>query len=97
MPSGEGSRDNFRFVKEMTDAIVKDDAFMHQQNSAVYFKLSGYMMKVIFDDNRQTYFIGCPECKKKLNSDGSNYRCENCDKSFNEKDAKVTYTLVAKF
>lgn len=50
----------------MIDNIHKDDAFMNGQSPGQYFKLSGYLMRVMYDENRNMYFIGCPECKKKV-------------------------------
>jgi hypothetical protein len=98
---GEGSggnKDNYRFISEMMDSIHKDDAFMNGQSAGQYFKVSGYVMRIIYDENRQTYFIGCPDCKKKVNPERDTYyRCENCNKTYSEHEVRVTYTLVAKF
>ncbi len=65
--SGEGGhRDNHRLIKEVTEQLFKDDQFMAGQGPPQYFKISGYVQRILYDDQRQSYFIGCPECKKKL-------------------------------
>jgi ribosomal protein L37AE/L43A len=52
----------------------------------------------LYDDQRQSYFVGCPECKKKVMPERQGYfRCENCNKTIPEHDARVTITLAAKF
>lgn len=45
-----------------------------------------------------SYFVGCPDCKRKigLERDGM-FRCEVCAKTIPEKDARITFTLTAKF
>ena len=43
------------------------------------------------------YFVGCTECKKKCQVEGSMYKCENCNKYFNQNDVKLTYTVNARF
>jgi DNA-directed RNA polymerase subunit RPC12/RpoP len=35
----------------------------------------------MYDDNRAIFYIGCPDCKKKVLEEGAGkYRCENCNK-----------------
>ena len=58
---------------------------MQGQTPAVYFKVSGYIMRVIFDENRMMYFTGCGGCKKKVQEIGNNmFRCESCNLNLNE-------------
>ena len=40
------------------------------------------------------FYLACPDCRRKVIDDGTGYRCESCDKSFN--DCQPTYMLSAK-
>jgi replication factor A1 len=93
-----GSRDNHRMVKEMMDTLYKDDQILSGQGQPAYFKLSGYIQRVMYDEQRQSYFIGCPDCKRKVAGEREGFfRCDYCAKSFAEQDVRVTYTLAARF
>ncbi len=71
---------------------------MSGQGQPQYFKLSGYVQRVIYDDQRQMYFIGCPECKRKVTHDRDGYyRCELCNKLYPEQDVRVTFTVTCRF
>jgi len=52
--AGEGgaNRDDHRLIKEMMDALFKDEEALRGQGQPHYFKLSGYVSKVLFDENR---------------------------------------------
>lgn len=95
---GGGQKDNHRLVKEMMDTLFKDEEALRGQGQPHYFKLTGYVQRIMYDEQRSSYFIGCPECKKKLAVEREGlFRCETCNKSIPEHDARVTYTLTAKF
>lgn len=82
----------------MSETIVHDNEFMSGQVPGAYFKVSGYLMRIMFDENRQMYFIGCSNCKKKVQEIGNQmYRCETCNLTLNEQQVRVTYTVVGKF
>ena len=40
------------------------------------------------------FYLACPSCKKKVTDDGKGYRCESCDKSY--EDAVPTYNFSFK-
>lgn len=83
-------------MKELVDQVFKDEQAMAGQ--PVYVKLSGHVSRVIFDENRMTYFVGCPECKRKINPDRESYfRCESCNKTMHESEARITYTVTCRF
>ena len=80
------------------DQLYKDDQFMSGQNTqGLYFKLGGYVQKIFYDDQRMTYWVGCPECKKKVMPEREGFfRCETCNKTYAEQDIRVSYTLSCK-
>lgn len=95
---GESRTDTHRLVKEMKESLYKDDQMMSGQGQPQYFKLSGYIQRILYDDQRQMYFTGCPECKKKVSLEKERfYRCEFCNKIYPEQDVRVTYTISARF
>lgn len=80
------------------DSLFKDDQMLSGQGQPQYFKLSGYVQRIIYDEQRQMYFTGCPDCKKKVTSERQGfYRCETCNKIIPEADVRVTYTIVCRF
>jgi hypothetical protein len=75
--------------------VFKDEQAMAGQ--PLYFKLSGHVSRVVYDDNRQIYFVGCPECKRKVTPDREQYfRCEICQKTMHESETRITYTLTCR-
>lgn len=52
----------------------------------------------MYDEQRQTYFVGCPDCKRKIPPEREGYfRCEACNKVYPEHETRITYTLTARF
>ena len=81
------------------DAVTNQNqsSSMNAWNSAstqkpLYFKISGYVQQILNDD--KTFYIGCPDCKRKVQPDPIGYRCEQCSKVFEK--ANPTYMLSAK-
>ncbi|CDW83120.1 replication protein a 70 kda dna-binding subunit [Stylonychia lemnae] len=96
--SGEGgNRDNYRLMREALEQLKTDNAFINGQVQSVYFKTSGHIPRILYDDSRMMYFVGCPECKKKCQPDGAQYKCENCNKYYNQNEVRLTYTITARF
>lgn len=46
------------------------------------------------DPTRNMFYLACPTCKKKVTDDGQGYRCENCNKVY--EDAVPTYNFSYK-
>eukprot|EP00347_Sterkiella_histriomuscorum_P012018 403370207 len=92
-----GSRDNYRLVREMSDTLLHENSDRNDKTAPQYFKLSGYISKILYDENRMMYFPGCPECKKKCSPQGDQYWCEKCNKALNHNQVRMTYTVTAKF
>ena len=46
------------------------------------------------DLDRNMFYLACPACKKKVLDDGSGYRCESCNKTY--QDAMPTYNFSFK-
>lgn len=81
----------------MNDSLFKEQ-FNGKDQQPQYFKLTGYINKIIYDENRQTFFAGCPTCKKKVQQESANYyRCEGCQKSLSPNELRMTYTITGKF
>ena len=44
------------------------------------------------------YFVGCPDCKRKIAQERQGFfRCDFCNKTYPDSEARITYTLTAKF
>ena len=56
------------------------------------FYVSGYVAFMKNDD--RTYYLACPECKRKVMEESCGWRCENCDKAM--PSCVPTYMLNAK-
>lgn len=42
-----------------------------------FYKISGYISRIMYDDTRMMFYLGCPDCKKKVIEEYSGgYRCE---------------------
>lgn len=53
---------------------------------------------MLYDDQRMMYFIGCPDCKRKISQERQGlFRCEICNKTYPDSEVRITYTLTAKF
>lgn len=57
-----------------------------------FFKISGYIGRIMYDDMRQMYYLACPECKKKVIEEHGGYKCEQCGKIFQQCNTNYTYT-----
>lgn len=42
------------------------------------------------------YFTACPECRKKVQQEGHQFKCEHCNKYYTSNEVKITYTVTAK-
>jgi replication factor A1 len=66
-----------KVIQEIEDCVENDLAYAE---SKVYF-INGFISYIKSDDN--TVYMACPGCKKKVQKDGDDYRCEKCNTSTN--------------
>jgi hypothetical protein len=57
-----------------------------------FFKVSGYLLRLANDE--RLYYLGCPDCNRKVHEDQVGYKCEHCDKVF--MTCKEIYMFSAK-
>lgn len=50
----------------------------------------------MFDDQKNMYYLACPEpkCKKKVMEENAGFKCENCNRVYGQ--CNVTYTFTVK-
>ena len=90
-----------KVIKSMSSAGNADDKkegevykLIKEISDNGFFKMSGYLLKVLSDEQKPPYFLGCPLCKRKLSQSLS---CDYCLHSFSESEVRVTYMFAAKF
>lgn len=64
-----------------------------QKNKAAFFKVSGFVGKIMCDD--KSVYLSCPTCRKKVADEPTGYKCEHCNKVF--ADCIPTYMMSVKF
>lgn len=67
---------------------------MGGQQQSMFFKISGYVSRVYYDEQRTPFYMACPECKKKVLEEANGFRCENCTKFY--QNANPTYNFSAR-
>ena len=74
--------------------VVEMNTLIHEEGPEAqsFFAVSGYVSYIRADD--RTFYNACKECKRKVTQDQSGWKCENCDKYFEE--CVPTYMLLAK-
>ena len=96
---GEG-RDNYRLIDEMLNQMKGNEGGIssfvsnNQSTDATFFKVSGYISRIMYDEQRMMYYLACPDCKKKVLEENAGFKCENCGKIYNQ--ANPTYVVSAK-
>lgn len=78
-------------LAEMVDQVnmgnSQDDELRNK-----YFYVSGYVAFMKNDD--RSFYLACPECKKKVMEESCGWRCESCDRA--QPTCVPTYMLLAK-
>lgn len=84
-------RDAIVTIEEMKQLATANEQMMSGESPA-YFVISG-IISVIFcgDENnpKPMFYLACQICKKKVMDESTGYRCERCEKTF--QDAVPTY------
>ena len=75
-------------IEQINEKVAQD---LSETESKSYY-VNGYVSYIKKDDN--TVYMACPECKKKVVEEGSEYRCERCDKVIEKPNP--TYILTCK-
>ena len=63
-----------------------------------YYEISGYISIIFCGEEgniRPLFYLACQTCKKKVIDDSTGYRCERCEKTY--QDAVPTYMFAIKF
>jgi hypothetical protein len=61
-----------------------------------YYQVNGFISYITGEDgSRPFYYLACSVCKKKVSDEGGVYRCEGCQKSYEE--VNPTYNFSFKF
>ena len=78
----------------MTNGTESDQQVMNGE--AVYYTVNCFCSWVFVpqENDRQMYYLACPSCKKKVSDEEQGFRCERCDKIY--QDAVPTYNFTAK-
>ena len=63
-----------------------------EEVKTMFFYASGYVAYMKNDD--RTFYLACPECKKKVMEESCGWRCESCDRA--QPTCVPTYMLLAK-
>ena len=77
--SGGEERDNYRLFEEIEEHCKESQALKNDKGQE-FFKINGYISKIMYDEMRTMYYLGCPDCKKKVMEENGGYKCENCNK-----------------
>jgi len=90
-------KDMFYSLTEMTAAAENDDEIA---NKARFYQVRGQVTHISYEgksseEQRSFYYLACTTCKKKVLDEGGSYRCESCQKSFDQ--AHPTYKFSFKF
>ena len=66
------------------------------QRSAFY-TITGYVSRIMFGEEgnpKPLFYLACPACKKKVMDDYSGYKCERCEKVYEQ--AVPTYNFAVR-
>lgn len=74
------------------DAVATQSNMFSYDQKPKFYKISGYLSKVANDD--KLYYLGCPDCRKKVQEEPAGYRCETCNKV--HMTCKPIYIMTAK-
>lgn len=66
----------------------------NEKENSVIFKVSGFIAKILFDENRPMIYLACPVCKRKVTEDNIGYYCEFCKKSHNTCNPQYMITAI---
>ena len=66
----------------MQDADTNPD--IQTQTKPGWYKVNGFLSWFQNDESKLMYYLSCPTCKKKVIDEAGGYRCEKCQKTFNE-------------
>ena len=91
LTGGSGS-DNLILIEEMQSFAEKDRSIL--DGKPFYCKVIGELQWIFVAEDpftRPMFYLACKECRKKVFDVGSGYRCENCEKQF--EDAVPTFNF----
>ena len=91
---GANSRTPTLLIEELVQFCASDQEV--QEGKPFYAHLNCEIAYIFTprDLDRPMFYLACPTCKKKVIDDGNGYRCENCNKSY--QDAIPTYNFSFK-
>ena len=82
---------NKNLLAEVTEQLSTGE-ISDEEVRNMFFYASGYVSFMKNDD--RTFYLACPECKKKVMEESCGWRCESCDKA--QPTCVPTYMLLAK-
>jgi replication factor A1 len=83
----------FYSLREMIESAEQDNEIMHKPK---YYQVNGFISYITGEDAaRPFYYLACTVCKKKVSDEGGVYRCEGCQKTYEE--VNPTYNFSFKF
>lgn len=89
--AGGEDRDNFRLIEEIEEHCRQSQALKVDRGQE-FFKISGYISRIMYDDMRMMFYLACPDCKKKVLEEAGGFRCETCNKVHQTCNTNYVYT-----
>ena len=85
---------NYSQKKLLAEVLDQVNGSEHSEEDlrSMFFYVSGFVAYMKNDD--RSFYLACPECKRKVMEDACGWRCENCDKA--HPNCIPTYMLMAK-
>jgi len=85
-------------LEEMQNMLdTSEDQDLQSGAKSAYFTVNCFIQWVFTNENspdRQMFYMGCKACKKKVFDVEDGYRCEKCNKNYDE--AVPTYNFTVK-
>lgn len=78
-------------MQEMQAAASENPAV---SDRGAYMRIQGTVVHIMDQADRPMYYLSCLTCKKKVQQEANGYRCEGCQKSYEE--AKPQYNFSVK-
>lgn len=96
MENAGRKKDQLYSIAEMKSCASENEDVLGGQRAAFY-TITGFVSSILHGEEgnpKPLFYLACPSCKKKVLDEHNGYKCERCDKIF--QDAVPTYNFAVR-
>jgi Replication factor-A C terminal domain len=92
----ERKKDQLYTISEMK-RISAENSEVFDGHKATFYNVKGFIFSIPHgeeDNPKPLFYLACPSCKKKVVDDYNAYKCERCDKAFDQAVPTYHFAVV---